>query len=1272
MDNSHTKNNRNQLIALNKAIYSNKIKFSVEENSFSIPNNTLDDKNTFSISEMKRVKRTKNSDLSQHFEEPIKKMQKVQVNTRMQKWRYKNSEKNKLNDLRCRVYRIAKAKFGDVESSEAIDFIIKEIRIRVKKKTFRDAKKLKEFCLETLTSDVADPFKKIYSLSMEFGITEDLVKSVEPIVMQFFETKKNIKSNIKPTFNSQNFHPNKGKRVFSQIDADSILKEKTHIRRVFSANTNIDDFSSSKTTFYTPLNFLYNSLNAAIANTCKDICDYISKAACTDTKIFGGLASHSKKQDEINLTKSSSGCESDKKKIQIQKNKQFNDNVYNQYDLSENLNIYKNTRLYNTPEGTTSNQICLSTSLSKLSKEEKNELIEKNQPKNQRSPDAFTNFLSGLKSGYNSDGSYKAGKTSETNSNSVFTLESYPNTLQDALNQNSEFDKFMESNKTTQKSEIFDMCSMQLYNQCTQQNSLKENSLEAFKNVNSIFEYINPPSDNYNQIINLNSFSAQSTNGNSLSINKQSSIDKIFNFYENKKQISTINSKNYCENFSQNFHLNGYHESSNNIDIFKHLKTIQATINNMDNSHTKNNRNQLIALNKAIYSNKIKFSVEENSFSIPNNTLDDKNTFSISEMKRVKRTKNSDLSQHFEEPIKKMQKVQVNTRMQKWRYKNSEKNKLNDLRCRVYRIAKAKFGDVESSEAIDFIIKEIRIRVKKKTFRDAKKLKEFCLETLTSDVDDPFKKIYSLSMEFGITEDLVKSVEPIVMQFFETKKNIKSNIKPTFNSQNFHPNKGKRVFSQIDADSILKEKTHIRRVFSANTNIDDFSSSKTTFYTPLNFLYNSLNAAIANTCKDICDYISKAACTDTKIFGGLASHSKKQDEINLIKSSSGCESDKKKIQIQKNKQFNDNVYNQYDLSENLNIYKNTRLYNKSEGTAANQICLSTSLSKLSKEEKNELIEKNQPKNQRSPDAFTNFLSGLKSGYNSDGSYKVGKTSETNSNSVFTLESYPNTLQDVLNQNSEFEKFMESNKTTQKSEIFDMCSMQLYNQCTQQNSLKENSLEAFKNVNSIFEYINPPSDNYNQIINLNSFSAQSTNGNSLSINKQSSIDKIFNFYENKKQISTINSKNYCENFSQNFHLNGYHESSNNIDIFKHVNSESQNEERVEMNLEDIISQNQNIFNGVSNLDENSSYNFEDIFNSTNINQAIENKPLSTINYNYNFNIDNIFFQEGLTSNSFPTNIDKADQNIAINSNKENKNNFFFCHLQPDLSQSQAQV
>ncbi|KAI7850348.1 hypothetical protein BDC45DRAFT_487977 [Circinella umbellata] len=56
---------------------------------------------------------------------------KEETTERMRKWRAENREKNRQNDLRCRVYRLARQKFGEHDSPEKQQFVRDEITRRL-------------------------------------------------------------------------------------------------------------------------------------------------------------------------------------------------------------------------------------------------------------------------------------------------------------------------------------------------------------------------------------------------------------------------------------------------------------------------------------------------------------------------------------------------------------------------------------------------------------------------------------------------------------------------------------------------------------------------------------------------------------------------------------------------------------------------------------------------------------------------------------------------------------------------------------------------------------------------------------------------------------------------------------------------------------------------------------------------------------------------------------------------------------------------------------
>ncbi|ORX92723.1 hypothetical protein K493DRAFT_376415 [Basidiobolus meristosporus CBS 931.73] len=61
-----------------------------------------------------------------------------ELSERMRKWRAENAEKNKDNDTRCRVYRLAKVKFGPDSTPEKQKWIQEEINKRISRRKQRE------------------------------------------------------------------------------------------------------------------------------------------------------------------------------------------------------------------------------------------------------------------------------------------------------------------------------------------------------------------------------------------------------------------------------------------------------------------------------------------------------------------------------------------------------------------------------------------------------------------------------------------------------------------------------------------------------------------------------------------------------------------------------------------------------------------------------------------------------------------------------------------------------------------------------------------------------------------------------------------------------------------------------------------------------------------------------------------------------------------------------------------------------------------------------
>ncbi|KAI8979616.1 hypothetical protein BDF20DRAFT_819775, partial [Mycotypha africana] len=65
---------------------------------------------------------------------------KAETTERMRKWRAENKDKNKRNDLRCRVYRLARQRFGENDSEEKQQFIRDEINRRLGRRMLLEQK----------------------------------------------------------------------------------------------------------------------------------------------------------------------------------------------------------------------------------------------------------------------------------------------------------------------------------------------------------------------------------------------------------------------------------------------------------------------------------------------------------------------------------------------------------------------------------------------------------------------------------------------------------------------------------------------------------------------------------------------------------------------------------------------------------------------------------------------------------------------------------------------------------------------------------------------------------------------------------------------------------------------------------------------------------------------------------------------------------------------------------------------------------------------------
>lgn len=80
----------------------------------------------------------------------------------MRKWRAENRDKNKRNDLRCRVYRLARQKYGEEDSEEKQQFIQDEINRRLGRRMLLEQKNKEKQLENTFTT--YDHTRKLYPI----------------------------------------------------------------------------------------------------------------------------------------------------------------------------------------------------------------------------------------------------------------------------------------------------------------------------------------------------------------------------------------------------------------------------------------------------------------------------------------------------------------------------------------------------------------------------------------------------------------------------------------------------------------------------------------------------------------------------------------------------------------------------------------------------------------------------------------------------------------------------------------------------------------------------------------------------------------------------------------------------------------------------------------------------------------------------------------------------------------------------------------------------
>ncbi|KAJ2752849.1 hypothetical protein GGI19_003551 [Coemansia pectinata] len=92
---------------------------------------------------------------------------KAEVSERMRRWRTENAEKNRLNDLRCRVYRQARIRFGKDPTPEREAWIQSEIFRRLERRRLREV--MKGGGSGSIPAPMGSPMGSPTSMEMGFG-----------------------------------------------------------------------------------------------------------------------------------------------------------------------------------------------------------------------------------------------------------------------------------------------------------------------------------------------------------------------------------------------------------------------------------------------------------------------------------------------------------------------------------------------------------------------------------------------------------------------------------------------------------------------------------------------------------------------------------------------------------------------------------------------------------------------------------------------------------------------------------------------------------------------------------------------------------------------------------------------------------------------------------------------------------------------------------------------------------------------------------------------
>ncbi|PVV01187.1 hypothetical protein BB560_004405 [Smittium megazygosporum] len=119
-------------------------------------------------------------------------------------------------------------------------------------------------------------------------------------------------------------------------------------------------------------------------------------------------------------------------------------------------------------------------------------------------------------------------------------------------------------------------------------------------------------------------------------------------------------------------------------------------------------------------------------------------------------------------------------KMRRWRAKNVEKNKMNDLRCRVNRAAKFKFGSSKGEHVSEWIQKEIKIRLMKKQKRESTMLSRSTANPISKakDIDNANSAGYNIFLNGISTKSSVTCGMVIPNQISTLHHKVTSSFDP--------------------------------------------------------------------------------------------------------------------------------------------------------------------------------------------------------------------------------------------------------------------------------------------------------------------------------------------------------------------------------------------------------------------------------------------------------------------------------------------------------------